>query len=319
MKKTVILLVLLSLLLHSCVNNNNDNSSSLGIDKCTFSYEGTYESLPAKHYLEGYKQSLTIKKQENDKYEVKFLGSIVNGVRGCSFIGKGVIKNDTLWVDVSLEDEDKEILMIIIPTHDQLGVDVFTKNYDERFRLMLFCNGGGSLAGEYIKNSITENSIGTFTQKNTISDVLHNTPLEQIKKKKGVGEFKDDIYDDYEIYSRNGQHLFTVTPKDTGNINQKINRVLIAHPIFKTDKGIHCKSTYQDIKNAYKITKIVPTREHIVIIVKELNACLSIPKTSLKKGWWNEKTKTVNVSKIPNNAQISSLVLWWNGTKIENF
>ncbi len=308
MKKTVILFILLSCSFYSCVNNSNISNSY----QETFSYKGTYESLPANHYLEGYKQSLTIKKQENNKYEIEFWGSKVNGVRGCSFIGEGVVKNDTLWVDVSLEDEGREILMTITPNHDQLGVDVFTKNYDERFRLMLFCNGGGSLAGEYVKNSITKNSIGTFTAENTIADVLQNMPLEQIKKKKGKGEFAEDIYDDYEIYSRNGQHLFTVTPKDTGNINQKINRVLISHPIFKTNKGIHCKSTYQDIKNAYKITKIVPTREHIVIIINELNANVSIPKTSLEKGWWNKKTKTVNANKIPNNAQIDSFVLWWN-------
>ncbi len=273
-----------------------------------FNYEGNYATYYEAE--DSYRGTLSILPKGTD-YEVNFSASKVKNRENCRFSGIGSIKNDTLWVNISNE-ADKEVWMYIAPSHDNLGVEVFTKNFEERFQMMFYCGGGGSLAGKYFKNTVTNKSIGVFDNSATIKEVLHTVPFDQIRKKAGHGEFKDDIYDDYEIYDHNARHLFTLTPKDTAQIEQKINRVLIKSPFFKTDKGINCKSTYKDIKNAYTITKIEPTREHIVLIVNDINANFSIPKTKLKKGWWNDKTKTVNTSKIPLNAQIDDFILWWN-------
>ncbi len=244
-------------------------------------------------------------------YGVRFSASKVKNREACHFSGIGHIKNDTLWVNIS-EEKDKEIWMYIVPSHDNLGVEVFTKNFDERFKMMLYCGGGASLAGEYLKKNVTAHSASVFNDKMTIAEALQVVPNAQITKKNGKGEFAEDTYDDYEIYNQNNQHLLTLTPKLTGSADQKINRVLVVSPFFKTDKGISVTSTYKDIKNAYKISKIEPTRTHIVLVVDEINASFSIPKTSLKKGWWNEKTKSVNADKIPNNAVVEYFILWWN-------
>ncbi len=273
-----------------------------------FNYAGSYGT-----YYESdgaYKQTLSILPKETD-YEVHFSASKVKNRENCRFSGIGKIKRDTLWVDISNE-KDKKIWMYIAPSHDNLGVEVFTAKFEERFQMMLYCGGGSSLAGKYIKNSITDKNIGIFNTSTTIKEVLHTLPLTQIHKKTGTGEFKDDVYDDYEIYTHNNEHLFTLTPKDTGRIEQKINRVLVKSPFLKTEKGIHCKSTYKEIKNAYTINKIVPVREHILLIVDDINANFSISKKKLRKGWWNNKTKTVNANKIPSNATIDTFILWWN-------
>lgn len=273
-----------------------------------FNYQGNYETFNDKK--DGYSQTLSIQ-PKGSGYEVVFSASKVKNRENCRFSGIGTIKNDTLWVDISNE-KDKKVPMYIAPSHDNLGVDIFTPNFDERFYMMRYCGGGSSLAGVYIKNVITSNSIGVFNNTNTIEDVLHTIPCAQVNKKKGEGEFAEDVYDDYEIYAHNDQHLFTVTPKDTANLSQKINRVLVKSPFLKTEKGINIKSTYKDIKNAYKITKIEPTREHIVLIVDDINAQFNISKKALKKGWWNDKTKKVNENKIPLEAQIDEFILWWN-------
>lgn len=88
--------------------------------------------------------------------------------------------------------------------------------------------------------------------------------------------------------------------------------MLIKSPFFKTDKGIHTNSTYRDVKNAYSITRIEPTREHIVLVIDEINAEFLITKTELEEGLWNSKTNTVNPHKIPDDAQIENFILWWN-------
>ncbi|MFH6971249.1 hypothetical protein [Flavobacterium petrolei] len=94
-------------------------------------------------------------------------------------------------------------------------------------------------------------------------------------------------------------------------MNQKINRVLINSPFFKTEKGISKNSTYADIKKAYPITKIEPTEGHIVLTVNEIHASFSIAKSKLSKDWWNAKTKSVNTNSIPLNAKIDDFILWW--------
>ncbi len=273
-----------------------------------FSYSGRYETFSAE---EGeYRQVLTIAPQGKD-YQINFSASKVGGRENCYFSGIARLRDGKLWANIST-DKDREILMSIAPTHDNLGVDVFTPDFAQRFQLMLYCRGGASLAGEYIKNTITADSIGVITASTTIAEVLHTLPLTQIVKKTGTGEFADDTYDDYEILTRNNQHLFTLTPKSSGDVRQKIERVVIKSPFFTTAKGISCQSTYQDISNAYTITKIVPDIDHIILVVDEINAHFSIAKSALRQGWWDNTCKTVNRNKIPADAEIDSFILWWN-------
>ncbi|PID94077.1 MAG: hypothetical protein CSA95_04790 [Bacteroidetes bacterium] len=273
----------------------------------TFHYEGEYETFNEEKG--GYTQTLSIHPKGAD-YEVIFSASKVKERENCRFSGIANLKKDTLWVNISNE-ADKEVRMYIAPSHDNLGVEVFTSNFDERFYMMRYCGGGSSLAGKYLKNRITANSIGVFNAQQTIAEVLHTLPDTQTQKKEGKGEFAEDQYDDYEIYTRNNQLLFTLTPKDTGDIYQKINRVWINSPSFRTEKGINTSSTYGDLKKAYTISNIVPTREHIVFEVEELNASFSIAKSKLKKGWWDDQAKKVNEHKIPTNAPIDHFILWW--------
>lgn len=274
--------------------------------KLGFDYEGTY----ALFYEEtkGYQQFLTIT-SEGENYKVHFTASKVKDRENCSFTQIGQVQNDTLFVN--LGDPHKGVVMTINPTHDQLGVEVFTKNFDDRLALMYYCGGGGSLAGDYLKNQITADGIGAFSRQNTIADVVREVPEAQLEKAQGEGEFADDVYDDYKIYTRDVKPLLIVTPKKADDKTQKINRVLVLSPFFKTAKGIHCQSTFGEIQKAYTISKIEPTENHIVLTINEINASFSISKKHLPKDWWNETTKTVRQDKIPAEARAESLVLWW--------
>ncbi len=272
-----------------------------------FIYEGVYETF--SEIPDGYMQRLTITEQTATEYIVDFTASKVKNRPGCSFSGKGTLKNDTLFVNIGIDGET--VIMTIRPTHDGLGVDVFTKEFEERFQMMVFCRGGASLAGEYIKKTITANRIGVFNKGMTIADALHNIPWAQIQKRQGTGEFAEDVYDDYEIYTRYGKHLLTLTPRFAGSIDQAIDRVKVVSPFFTTAKGISTHATYQDINTAYHITNIEPTRTHIVLFVDEIGAQFSIPKTCLQNGWWNKKTHRVDINKIPANARIDSFIVWW--------
>ncbi len=303
--------------LTACQSNPTTSQLKHSVD---FDYQGNYSTFHQSQ--DAYQQTLSILPittpsntqniaQDNKRYQVQFSATSIRGRADCAFTGTAIKKEGALWLNISNEP-NKKVTMYIRPMKDNLGVDVFTKNFDKRFMMMRYCRGGGSLAGHYLKNKVTTNSIGTVSDKQTLAEILQKIPKEQIKKTVGHGEFAEDKYDDYQIYTHNKQHLFTLTPKQIGSTQQKINRVLINSPFFVTDKGIHNQSTYGDIKQAYTITKIEPTREHIVLVVDEINANFAIAKTKLDKGWWNEDNKMVNQDKIPNSAQVDSFILWWN-------
>ena len=156
---------------------------------------------------------------------------------------------------------------------------------------------------------ISENRVGIFSKGMTISDVYNTIPKEQIKKKVGYGEFADDTYDDYEIYDSNGKKILILTPKQSGNINSKINQISILDKRFKTTEKIGLNSTFGDLVKYYSIDKILPDMEHIILYVNHINAWFSIKKTELHEGWWNGKR--IDKSKIPNNAKFDGISIWW--------
>jgi len=156
---------------------------------------------------------------------------------------------------------------------------------------------------------ISENRVGIFSKGMTISDVYNTIPKDQIKKKVGYGEFADDTFDDYEIYDSNGEKLLILTPKQSGNTNSKINRVLILDNRFQTTEKIGLNSTFGDLAKYYPTDKISPDMEHIVLDVNHINAWFTIKKTELQDGWWNGKG--IDKTKIPNTAKFDGISIWW--------
>ena len=87
--------------------------------------------------------------------------------------------------------------------------------------------------------------------------------------------------------------------------------MIVLNPLFHTAQDITTVSTFGDIKQAYSITRIEPDKKDIVVVVDDLRACFSIPKSKLPATWWDEKTKTVNSSQIPSSAPIRTFILRW--------
>lgn len=94
-------------------------------------------------------------------------------------------------------------------------------------------------------------------------------------------------------------------------MKQRVNRVIVLNPLFHTAQDITTVSTFGDIKQAYSITRIEPDMKDVVVVVDDLRASFSIPKSKLPATWWDEKTKTVNSSQIPSSAPIRTFILRW--------
>ena len=76
----------------------------------------------------------------------------------------------------------------------------------------------------------------------------------------------------------------------------------VLNALYRTDKGIHCRSTSGELRKAYKIMRVEPDKTQIIVVVDEVRADFSIAKSKLLPGWWNEKTKSVDLSRVPDTA-----------------
>lgn len=159
---------------------------------------------------------------------------------------------------------------------------------------------------------VTPNSVGIFKKGMTIGMAVELISEKQIIKKIGYGEFQDDIYDGYEIYDSNSEHLLTITPKAQNDLNSTINTILIVDNRFKTKSGIGSKSTYSELVGSFKINDYAPDLDRIVLTVDQLGAWFSIKKTELEVNWWDFEKKKIDISKIPADSKFDTFVIWWD-------
>ncbi len=255
--------------------------------------------------------TLSIEKKD-DTYSVHITGTKTKDT--CNFYGQGFVKNDTLFLSKS--PKNKRISIAITAVKNNNGLHISSIKPEGQFALTHYCDDKISIAGTYLKFDeaflITKKQVGMFNPQMSIEDILNRLPADQVKKKVGHGEFKDDLYDDYEIYDTEHKLLVTISPKKQGDTQQKINRITIQSQLYQTVKGINKNTTYGTVEQAYFIDKIVPTRTHIILEIKSINAWLSISKSKLEKGWWDANKKTIDTHKIPKSATIDQFYIWWN-------
>lgn len=284
-----------------------DQSSSYILRKRQpYNFPGTY-TFASPNEADSSHRSLLIS-PEGDKYLISISGSQLLGKEHSDLVELGTLRRDTIFVP--LGESSEGVTLCIAPSHDQLGVTVFTKKDSEILSRVAYIDGRVPIPETYYKSTITKNSIGDITSEMTLEDIFKRVPAAQIELKE-EGEFADDKYDVYTIYTRYFEPLLSISPKKRAGMKQRVNRVIVLNPLFHTEQDITTASTFGDIKQAYSITRIEPDKKDIVVVVDDLRASFSIPKSKLPATWWDEKTKTVNSSQIPSSAPIRNFVLRW--------
>lgn len=72
-----------------------------------------------------------------------------NGRKGCTFDKTGILKNDTIFIQTT--DWKKPVTVIITRKDTKISIDAIEKEDGDRYVLNYYCNGGGSLIGDYTK------------------------------------------------------------------------------------------------------------------------------------------------------------------------
>lgn len=158
---------------------------------------------------------------------------------------------------------------------------------------------------------IQKQNIGNLTDSTQIKDLKVVFEKDSVANYAGTNEFTRNI-NNIEIYDKNGTVLLSVSPKKRADSTAVVNSVRILDPRYKTEKGISTNSTFKDIQDAYKISKIDNLINSIVVSVNEINASFTIDKKELPSNLRFDRNVSIEASQIPDNAKVKYFFIHWN-------
>ena len=117
---------------------------------------------------------------------------------------------------------------------------------------------------------------------------------------------------DIEIFSKTGDKLLVLTPTQALDSTATIESVQIMDPRYKTAKNISTISTFKEIQDSYKITRINNLINTVVVFVDEINASFTIDKKELPANLRFDMNLKIEKSQIPDSAKVKYFFVHWN-------
>ena len=141
--KNIFILILILLLLGCSTSQNRKNK-----DKFT----GSYATESYKKRSEGYDWiKIDITKDENQIYTIKIDSRSDIKKPTCQVVMKAKrVSEDTLEDLYEKKPNNFKDTKIYFKVSDT-GLEIYTKDFKDRFLLMYFCSGGGSIGGSYYR------------------------------------------------------------------------------------------------------------------------------------------------------------------------
>lgn len=158
---------------------------------------------------------------------------------------------------------------------------------------------------------ISKQHIGLLTDSTQVKD------LETIYAKDSiVKSVSDEAFsgtpDQIDIFEKGGKKLLTLTPKQALDSTSTISSIHVYDERFKTEKGLNAASTFKDIKNNYKISRISNLINSVVVGVDDINAAFTIDKEELPANLRFDRNLKFEATHIPDNAKIKYFFITWN-------
>lgn len=112
------------------------------------------------------------------------------------------------------------------------------------------------------------------------------------------------------IFEKGGAHLLTLTL----NLDSipTVQNVKINDPRFTTENGITVKSTFKEIKEKFKIKKIITSINNVVILLKDNDIYFTIDKAELPESLRYNANTSIEEVQIPDNAKIKYMMVGWD-------
>lgn len=174
--------------------------------------------------------------------------------------------------------------------------------------LLLFITGCKKEPNPFL---IGKQNIGFLTDSTQVGDLELVFPNDSVVKFTKGDEFSSDIIE-IEIFEKDGKKLLILEPNKVQDSSAVIKSVQIMDSRYKTDKNISILSTFKDINENYKISKISNLINSVVVFVDDINASFTIDKKELPSDLRFDMSLNIEKIQIPDKAKIKYFFVYWN-------
>ncbi len=161
---------------------------------------------------------------------------------------------------------------------------------------------------------VSKNRVGVLTAKTTAGDIEQLFKNDSVVKhlSEGLLGFKgaytqDD--DKYLIYSKEGKHLLTITPKEPLDSLSTIRCIDVYDARYQTEQGVGLSSTFEEINMLENIVKIEASFTLATLFLDEINATMTLSKKDL--GIKTMNTNPISKQQIPSLVKPTTFVVWF--------
>lgn len=160
---------------------------------------------------------------------------------------------------------------------------------------------------------ISKNRVGLINATTTVQeiDVLFENDSVVKHLSEGIlgynGRYAQED-DKYLIYTKEGAHLLTLTPKEPLDSLSTFRFIDVHSDLYTTEKGIGLNSTFEEINFLEHISKTDGTFTKVILYLDQLNATITLNKADV--GINTLSTGEVQLEQIPNLAKPASFVVW---------
>ena len=165
------------------------------------------------------------------------------------------------------------------------------------------------------KYRVVKNNVGYVNSKTTVQEIDALFENDSVVKhlSEGILGYKGRYAqedDKYLIYSKEGEHLLTLTPKEPLDSLSTFRYIDIHSPAYTTEKGIGLNATFEEINFLENIVKTDATFTKVILYLDQLNATFTLDKKDV--GITSLTTSEVQLEQIPNLAKPTSFVVWFD-------
>lgn len=164
--------------------------------------------------------------------------------------------------------------------------------------------------------TVEKNRVGVITSETKVMEIESLFENDSVVKRLSEGILgyqgryaqEDDFY---LIYSKEGKHLLTLTPKEPLDSLSTMRTVDIHDPIYVTKQGaVGLNSKFEEINLAMNVSKIESTFTKVVLYLDQMNATMTLDKLDL--GINTIQTNDVQLEQIPNLVKPKTFVVWFD-------
>lgn len=158
---------------------------------------------------------------------------------------------------------------------------------------------------------VGKQNIGLLTDSTQVKDLDLIFPNDSIVKHTGNNGFSGNE-NEIQIFEKGGKQLLVLELNKIQDSTALIKSVQIMDSRYKTDKNISTLSTFKDINENYKISKITNLINSVVVFVDEIGASFTIDKKELPSDLRFDVSLTIEKIQIPDKAKIKYFFVYWN-------